>query len=227
MASTTKIIDTSTTTSTPITTNTTTFASPSAAASISTDCVNLSGLNWNVCGNDRIYYGIGAGILLLLILIFIIILIRSCCCGRSSDLNTSRELLYPNSIDPSYTASSRSSAEQSLISPEPVPFKLFSNPLSITALKQMASNPNATAVEFLDIPQFREDPGTLPIGAASKNRYNDIIPNQRSIVSLSRQGSELSTYINANYVRGWGPQMYIATQAPMIHTVEVRKFLLL
>ena len=130
-------------------------------------------------------------------------------------------MLYATTMDP-YITSSRRPTVQEFIQPQPAPFKILSNPLSITALKQMASNSNATAVEFLEIPQFREDPNTLIKGAASKNRYDDIIPNQRSIVSLNRIGSELSTYINANYVRGWGPQMYIATQAPMIHTVEVR-----
>lgn len=49
----------------------------------------------------------------------------------------------------------------------------------------------------------------------SKNRYNNILPNEETLVSLD---SNPHAYINANYI--FSPEEYISTQAPMPNTFD-------
>lgn len=69
-------------------------------------------------------------------------------------------------------------------------------------------------------------PAELPPYARDKtyNRYYDILPNPLTMVRLADDGTgEESTYINANYVRGYGSaasaREYIAAQGPTLHTL--------
>ncbi|KAG9333496.1 hypothetical protein JZ751_011505, partial [Albula glossodonta] len=62
-------------------------------------------------------------------------------------------------------------------------------------------------------------------GVVRKNRYKTILPNTHSRVCLKTTDPDadfLSTYINANYMRGYGGQekAYIATQGPTVNTVS-------
>ncbi|PNJ63554.1 PTPRR isoform 4 [Pongo abelii] len=58
----------------------------------------------------------------------------------------------------------------------------------------------------------------------TKNRYKTILPNPLSRVCLRPRNvtDSLSTYINANYIRGYSgkEKAFIATQGPMINTVD-------
>uniref|UniRef100_A0A3B3QL99 protein-tyrosine-phosphatase n=1 Tax=Paramormyrops kingsleyae TaxID=1676925 RepID=A0A3B3QL99_9TELE len=58
----------------------------------------------------------------------------------------------------------------------------------------------------------------------TKNRYRTILPNPHSRVILKTKNANdpLSSYINANYIRGFlgFERAYIATQGPMINTVN-------
>uniref|UniRef100_A0A2K6Q329 protein-tyrosine-phosphatase n=1 Tax=Rhinopithecus roxellana TaxID=61622 RepID=A0A2K6Q329_RHIRO len=58
----------------------------------------------------------------------------------------------------------------------------------------------------------------------TKNRYKTILPNPLSRVCLRPKNvtDSLSTYINANYIRGYSgkEKAFIATQGPMINTVD-------
>uniref|UniRef100_A0A3B5L0C5 protein-tyrosine-phosphatase n=1 Tax=Xiphophorus couchianus TaxID=32473 RepID=A0A3B5L0C5_9TELE len=60
-------------------------------------------------------------------------------------------------------------------------------------------------------------------GLVRKNRYKTILPNTHSRVILKSQDEDdfLSTYINANYLKGYEDeeQAYIATQGPTVNTV--------
>uniref|UniRef100_A0AAV2L5U6 protein-tyrosine-phosphatase n=1 Tax=Knipowitschia caucasica TaxID=637954 RepID=A0AAV2L5U6_KNICA len=60
-------------------------------------------------------------------------------------------------------------------------------------------------------------------GLVRKNRYKTILPNTHSRVILKTEDEDdfLSTYINANYLKGYDDeeQAYIATQGPTVNTV--------
>uniref|UniRef100_A0A8B9NI74 protein-tyrosine-phosphatase n=1 Tax=Accipiter nisus TaxID=211598 RepID=A0A8B9NI74_9AVES len=69
------------------------------------------------------------------------------------------------------------------------------------------------------------DPKEIDIPShGTKNRYKTILPNPLSRVYLKPKNpsDSLSTYINANYIRGYGgkEKAFIATQGPMINTVN-------
>uniref|UniRef100_A0A672GK96 protein-tyrosine-phosphatase n=1 Tax=Salarias fasciatus TaxID=181472 RepID=A0A672GK96_SALFA len=60
-------------------------------------------------------------------------------------------------------------------------------------------------------------------GLVRKNRYKTILPNTHSRVILKSLDEEdfLTTYINGNYLKGYGGEerAYIATQGPTVNTV--------
>ncbi|XP_061628622.1 tyrosine-protein phosphatase non-receptor type 5-like isoform X1 [Phyllopteryx taeniolatus] len=60
-------------------------------------------------------------------------------------------------------------------------------------------------------------------GLVRKNRYKTILPNTHSRVILKSQDEDdfLTTYINGNYLKGYGGEerAYIATQGPTVNTV--------
>ncbi|XP_069594679.1 tyrosine-protein phosphatase non-receptor type 5 [Ranitomeya imitator] len=79
--------------------------------------------------------------------------------------------------------------------------------------------------EFFEIPMNFVDPKEYEIlGLVRKNRYKTILPNPHSRVCLTSPDQEddpLSSYINANYIRGYEEEekVYIATQGPTVNTV--------
>ncbi|XP_026779032.3 receptor-type tyrosine-protein phosphatase R isoform X2 [Pangasianodon hypophthalmus] len=92
-------------------------------------------------------------------------------------------------------------------------------------LRDATLNTQALHTEFAEIPMNFVDPKDLDIpGLGTKNRYKTILPNPHSRVLLKNKNScdPLSSYINANYIRGYRrhEKAYIATQGPMINTVN-------
>ncbi|KAL6459732.1 hypothetical protein MHYP_G00314910 [Metynnis hypsauchen] len=97
--------------------------------------------------------------------------------------------------------------------------------LSRQQLRDVTLNTQALHAEFAEIPMNFVDPKDLDIPShGTKNRYKTILPNPHSRVFLKSKKScdPLSSYINANYIRGYlgDEKAYIATQGPMINTVN-------
>uniref|UniRef100_UPI00398EBCB5 tyrosine-protein phosphatase non-receptor type 5 n=1 Tax=Pristiophorus japonicus TaxID=55135 RepID=UPI00398EBCB5 len=100
-----------------------------------------------------------------------------------------------------------------------------SNVLTSQILHERAMDPFTLQREFLEIPMNFVDPKEFDIpGFGLKNRYKTILPNPHSRVCLTMNKPEdpLSSYINANYIRGYGgdEKVYIATQGPTVNTVS-------
>ncbi|XP_066438624.1 tyrosine-protein phosphatase non-receptor type 5 [Eleutherodactylus coqui] len=100
-----------------------------------------------------------------------------------------------------------------------------SNVLTPEELHQKALDSFELQKEFFEIPMNFVDPKEYEIlGLVRKNRYKTILPNPQSRVCLTSPDQEddpLSSYINANYIRGYGEEekVYIATQGPTVNTV--------
>ncbi|KAI4904287.1 hypothetical protein NFI96_025900 [Prochilodus magdalenae] len=98
-----------------------------------------------------------------------------------------------------------------------------SNPLTPGQLHIRALDDAVLQAEFYETPMNFVDPKEYNIpGVVRKNRYKTILPNTHSRVCLqSTEDDFLSTYINANYLKGYGGQekAYIATQGPTVNTV--------
>ncbi|XP_040183942.1 tyrosine-protein phosphatase non-receptor type 5 [Rana temporaria] len=79
--------------------------------------------------------------------------------------------------------------------------------------------------EFFEIPMNFVDPKEYEIlGLVRKNRYKTILPNPQTrvcLISPDQEDDPLSSYINANYIRGYDDEekVYIATQGPTVNTV--------
>ncbi|XP_021119567.1 tyrosine-protein phosphatase non-receptor type 5 isoform X2 [Heterocephalus glaber] len=91
-------------------------------------------------------------------------------------------------------------------------------------LHEKALDPFLLQAEFFEIPMNFVDPKEYDIpGLVRKNRYRTILPNPHSRVCLTSPDPEdpLSSYINANYIRGYRGEekVYIATQGPIVSTV--------
>ncbi|ELK24804.1 PREDICTED: tyrosine-protein phosphatase non-receptor type 5 isoform X1 [Myotis davidii] len=91
-------------------------------------------------------------------------------------------------------------------------------------LHEKALDPFLLQAEFFEIPMNFVDPKEYDIpGLVRKNRYKTILPNPHSRVCLTSPDPDdpLSSYINANYIRGYGGEekVYIATQGPIVSTV--------
>ncbi|XP_074950706.1 tyrosine-protein phosphatase non-receptor type 5 isoform X1 [Phalacrocorax aristotelis] len=100
-----------------------------------------------------------------------------------------------------------------------------SNILTEEELHKKALDPFILQAEFFEIPMNFVDPKEYDIpGLVRKNRYKTILPNPHSRVCLTSadQDDPLSSYINANYIRGYGGEekVYIATQGPIVNTVS-------
>ncbi|XP_039206704.1 tyrosine-protein phosphatase non-receptor type 5 isoform X1 [Crotalus tigris] len=100
-----------------------------------------------------------------------------------------------------------------------------SNILSEEELHEKALDSFALQTEFFEIPMNFIDPKEYDIpGLVRKNRYKTILPNRHSRVCLTSddQDDPLSSYINANYIRGYRGEekAYIATQGPIVNTVS-------
>ncbi|XP_076863076.1 tyrosine-protein phosphatase non-receptor type 5 isoform X3 [Brachyhypopomus gauderio] len=99
-----------------------------------------------------------------------------------------------------------------------------SNVLTPAQLHTRALDDAALQAEFYETPMNFVDPKEYNIpGVVRKNRYKTILPNTHSRVCLQTTDDDdfLSTYINANYLKGYGGQekVYIATQGPTVNTV--------
>lgn len=113
------------------------------------------------------------------------------------------------------------------------------NRLSRRQLRQCCLDPRPLQAEFWDIPLNHPERTTVA-GSGTKNRYRTILPNEHSRVVLpspthsctknnnnnnnnnNNAADQLSTYINANYIRGYEGEerAYVATQGPLPHTVR-------
>ncbi|XP_006095528.1 receptor-type tyrosine-protein phosphatase R isoform X2 [Myotis lucifugus] len=97
--------------------------------------------------------------------------------------------------------------------------------LTRSQLRDVVASSHLLQSEFMEIPMNFVDPKEIDIPRhGTKNRYKTILPNPLSRVCLRPKNvtDSLSTYINANYIRGYGgrEKAFIATQGPMINTVN-------
>ncbi|CAL8068630.1 unnamed protein product [Calicophoron daubneyi] len=99
-----------------------------------------------------------------------------------------------------------------------------SQPLTCEKLSSKLKENTTFFSEFWNIPMNLANKKDLPIpGVGQKNRYQSILPNYSTRVVLPMVNNDLATtYINANYIRGYNdrPNAFIATQGPMSHTVN-------
>ncbi|XP_031827389.1 tyrosine-protein phosphatase non-receptor type 5 isoform X2 [Nomia melanderi] len=133
---------------------------------------------------------------------------------RGSSASLTIELAPPPESPPHVVTPTREcTAEEFLLS--------AGNVLSRSQLKKAVSNPTLLHKEFWEVPLNL--PGELDIcGCWVKNRYCSVLPNPQSRVVLpSSSDDPLSSYINANYIRGYDAEdaRYIATQGPLPHTI--------
>uniref|UniRef100_A0A3Q4GZY1 protein-tyrosine-phosphatase n=1 Tax=Neolamprologus brichardi TaxID=32507 RepID=A0A3Q4GZY1_NEOBR len=96
--------------------------------------------------------------------------------------------------------------------------------LTPAMLHTRAMDDQSLQAEFYETPMNFVDPKEYNYpGLVRKNRYKTILPNTHSRVILKSQDEDdfLSTYINANYLKGYGGEerAYIATQGPTVNTV--------
>uniref|UniRef100_A0A2K6F7B3 protein-tyrosine-phosphatase n=1 Tax=Propithecus coquereli TaxID=379532 RepID=A0A2K6F7B3_PROCO len=97
--------------------------------------------------------------------------------------------------------------------------------LTRSQLRDVVASSHLLQSEFMEIPMNFVDPKEIDIPRhGTKNRYKTILPNPLSRVCLRPKNvtDSLSTYINANYIRGYSgkEKAFIATQGPMINTVN-------
>nr|XP_040025939.1 receptor-type tyrosine-protein phosphatase R [Gasterosteus aculeatus aculeatus] len=98
-------------------------------------------------------------------------------------------------------------------------------PLTRQQLRDAVGNAHRLHAEFAEIPMNFIDPKELDVpNHGTKNRYKTILPNPHSRVILKSKSCNdpLSSYINANYIRGYlgHEKAFIATQGPMVNTVN-------
>ncbi|KAJ8417062.1 hypothetical protein AAFF_G00282890 [Aldrovandia affinis] len=139
---------------------------------------------------------------------------------RGSNVSLTLDMCAPGSTEP-YGAllSPREQSAQEYL-------QNASNLLQAAQLQSRALDDTALQTEFYETPMNFVDPKEYNFpGVVRKNRYKTILPNTHSRVCLKATDQEeefLSTYINANYMRGYGGQekAYIATQGPTVNTVS-------
>ncbi|TMS05075.1 Tyrosine-protein phosphatase non-receptor type 5 [Larimichthys crocea] len=96
--------------------------------------------------------------------------------------------------------------------------------LTPAMLHTRAMDDQSLQAEFYETPMNFVDPKEYNYpGLVRKNRYKTILPNPHSRVILKSLDEDdfLITYINANYLKGYGDEecAYIATQGPTVNTV--------
>ncbi|KAM9814751.1 tyrosine-protein phosphatase non-receptor type 5-like isoform 1-T3 [Syngnathus typhle] len=96
--------------------------------------------------------------------------------------------------------------------------------LTPAMLHTRAMDDQGLQAEFYETPMNFVDPKEYNYpGLVRKNRYKTILPNTHSRVILKSQDEDdfLITYINGNYLKGYGGEerAYIATQGPTVNTV--------
>ncbi|XP_035251692.1 tyrosine-protein phosphatase non-receptor type 5-like [Anguilla anguilla] len=138
---------------------------------------------------------------------------------RGSNVSLTLDMCTPGSTEP-YGAllSPREQSAQEYL-------QKASNVLQASQLRSRALDDSALQTEFYETPMNFVDPKEYSFpGVVRKNRYKTILPNTHSRVCLETTDPDdfLSTYINANYIRGYGGQekAYIATQGPTVNTVS-------
>ncbi|XP_034191139.1 tyrosine-protein phosphatase non-receptor type 7 isoform X1 [Osmia lignaria lignaria] len=133
---------------------------------------------------------------------------------RGSSASLTIELAPPPESPPHIVTPTREcTAEEFLLS--------AGNVLSRTQLKKAISDPSSLHKEFWEVPLNLPDELDI-CGSGAKNRYCSVLPNPQSRVVLPGSSDDpLSSYINANYIRGYDGEdaRYIATQGPLSHTV--------
>ncbi|KAF6038152.1 hypothetical protein EB796_003540 [Bugula neritina] len=98
----------------------------------------------------------------------------------------------------------------------------YTNTMTLSKLSTRSLEMDYLEEELKSIPSNMPKMCSLPEGAQAKNRYANVIPLESSRVILtSKPRTGNSQYINANYIKGYNgsPKAYIATQAPLQHTV--------
>ncbi|KFM64812.1 Receptor-type tyrosine-protein phosphatase R, partial [Stegodyphus mimosarum] len=71
-------------------------------------------------------------------------------------------------------------------------------------LRSVLKDVKALHTEFWEIPMNHPE-NVVVAGSGTKNRYKTILPNESTRVHLyEKNGDPLSSYINANYIRGYG-----------------------
>ncbi|KAL3867101.1 hypothetical protein ACJMK2_044332 [Sinanodonta woodiana] len=101
--------------------------------------------------------------------------------------------------------------------------KEYCHLLNYSGLSDFCQDINKIYEEFKTIPNEMPGMTAVPYGAEEKNRFANVIPHPHTRVRLKKNpGDDASDYINANYVTGYKDDhsAYIATQAPMVNTVE-------
>ncbi|EEB15442.1 tyrosine-protein phosphatase non-receptor type, putative [Pediculus humanus corporis] len=96
------------------------------------------------------------------------------------------------------------------------------NVLSRNDIKNCLKNVQNLHQEFWEIP-LNHPEKSLVTGCGTKNRYQSILPNEKTRVKLNKKEEfSLDAYINANYIRGYDGEekAYIATQGPLPNTIE-------
>eukprot|EP00038_Savillea_parva_P003458 m.125963 g.125963 ORF g.125963 m.125963 type:complete len:895 (+) comp11179_c0_seq2:88-2772(+) len=95
--------------------------------------------------------------------------------------------------------------------------------LNVDTMQAFLDDPTALSEEFDTMPQNRVNIVTMPKLTEGCNRYMNILPNNHTRVVLSQIGDdETSTYINANWMDGYGNKKdeFIACQGPLASTVH-------
>uniref|UniRef100_A0A8C2L3U8 protein-tyrosine-phosphatase n=1 Tax=Cyprinus carpio TaxID=7962 RepID=A0A8C2L3U8_CYPCA len=143
---------------------------------------------------------------------------QSTCDLRGSNVSLTLDMCTPGTTEP-YGAllSPREQSTQEYL-------QNASNLLTPEQLHKRALDDAALQAEFYETPMNFVDPKEYNFpGVVRKNRYKTILPNTHSRVCLQakEEGDFLSTYINANYLKGYGEKekAYIATQGPTVNTV--------
>lgn len=74
--------------------------------------------------------------------------------------------------------------------------------------------------EYNEIPSYMPSLSDMPPGTKAKNRYVNVLPNEKTRVPVSKvPDDDVSDFINANYVSGFQkPKRYIAAQGPLPNT---------
>ncbi|MEE6499409.1 hypothetical protein FKM82_003438 [Ascaphus truei] len=139
---------------------------------------------------------------------------------RGSNVSLTLDMCTPGSTEPyGHIMSPREQSTRQYL-------QTTSNVLTEDELHERALDSFSLQKEFFEIPMNFVDPKEYEIlGLVRKNRYKTILPNPHSRVCLMTPDEEddpLSSYINANYIHGYGEveKIYIATQGPTVNTVS-------
>uniref|UniRef100_H3AFE4 protein-tyrosine-phosphatase n=2 Tax=Latimeria chalumnae TaxID=7897 RepID=H3AFE4_LATCH len=138
---------------------------------------------------------------------------------RGSNVSLTLDMCTPGCTEPyGYVMSPREQSAREYL-------QSASNILTKQELHERALDSFSLQTEFFEIPMNFVDPKEYDIpGLVRKNRYKTILPNPHSRVCLTSTDQEdpLSSYVNANYLRGYGAEekAYIATQGPTVNTVS-------